>query len=448
MKRLFGTDGIRGEAGIFPLDPATVEIFGRSLALHFEKILGRKGRFVTGRDTRESGGEIEAALHAGLASAQAECDSAAVITTPGVAFLTVVNGYDAGIVISASHNPFHDNGIKVFANTGKKLDEEAELAIESAIYEALEGFERSHHPVADTSRAEEFLSSYKKYLIDEFENLSLKGLKIAIDCANGAASRIAPELFSELGAEVVAINCSPDGRNINFECGSMHVEQLQRIVRESRADIGVAFDGDADRSLFVDAEGDLVDGDGVLWVMSKYLEHHGMLRKPLIVATVMSNIGLELALREKGIELLRADVGDKYVLEQLLKTGAAVGGEQSGHVIFPHRSLVGDGIMTALYLFEAMLEQKSSLSELLTGFKRYPQVLVNVKVREKVPFAEVAEIASAVEDVEAEIAGKGRLLLRYSGTENLARVMIEGEEQAHIEALANRLAEAINVSIG
>lgn len=448
MKKLFGTDGIRGEAGQFPLDCATVEIFGRSLAAHFEKRLGRQPRFVTGRDTRESGDWIESALHTGLVAGGASCDSAGVITTPGIAFLTVVEGYDAGVVISASHNPFHDNGIKVFVSTGQKLDEESERAIEKSIYDALEGFTPSDAVAPDGSSSESFVAAYKKYLTSEFEDLSLAGMKIVVDCANGAASHIAPELFRELGADVVAIHCAPDGKNINLECGSMHMGPLQTAVIENGADIGVAFDGDADRSLFVDEKGNLVDGDGVLWIMSKYLAHHGMLEKPQIVATVMSNVGLEIALREKGIELLRADVGDKYVLEQLLKTGAAVGGEQSGHVIFPHRSLVGDGIMTALYLFEAMHEQKSSLSQLLEGFQRYPQVLVNVRVREKRPFEDMSEVADAIAKVETAVEGNGRLLLRYSGTENLARVMIEGRDQDIIESLANELAETIRSVIG
>lgn len=448
MRKLFGTDGIRGEAGEFPLDPATVEILGRSLSSLFERRLGRQPRFVTGRDTRESGGWIEAALHAGFISAGAACESAGVTTTPGVAFLAVVNGYDAGIVISASHNPFADNGIKVFLGTGQKLDEESERSLERSIYEALESFRPAHNVTPDDSSAYEFVAEYKQYLTSEFEDLSLKGLRVAVDCANGAASHIAPQLFEELGAEVVAIHCAPDGRNINLDCGSMHMGPLQSAVVESGAHIGVAFDGDADRSLFVDEKGDVVDGDGVLWIMAKCMERQGMLGKHIIVSTVMSNVGLEIALRDRGIELLRADVGDKYVLERLLQTGAAVGGEQSGHIIFPHRSLVGDGMMTALYLFEAMRSENASLSELLEGFQRYPQVLVNVKVREKRPFEDMSEVVAEIAKVESALEGNGRLLLRYSGTENLARVMIEGRDQDAIESLAGGLAEVIRSTIG
>ena len=443
MKKLFGTDGIRGEAGAAPLDAATVRLVGRALAEHFSKERGREPRFLTGKDTRESGDWIEKAFHEGVVSAGGECVSAGVITTPGVAFLTVTEGFDAGVVISASHNPFHDNGLKVFVGTGKKLDDVAERSVEAAVA-ALASVEidfPSHEP--DASRADEFRRAYADYLVAEFGDRSLEGMKVVIDCANGAASHIAPELFSRLGAEIVTIHHQPDGRNINRDCGSLHMEDLRSRVLAEGADLGVAFDGDADRALFVDEQGNLVDGDGVLWIMSNYLSAHGLLAKPLIVATVMSNVGLELALKDRGIELLRADVGDKYVLEELLKTGASVGGEQSGHVIFPHRSLVGDGMMTALYVLEAMHEQGQPVSKMLEGFARYPQTLVNVKVKSKVPFAEVPEIAAAVAEVEAAVEGKGRLLLRYSGTENLARVMIEGEDQTVIEDLARSLADTI-----
>ncbi len=448
MKKLFGTDGIRGEAGKYPLDGATVRAVGRSLAAHFRAGLGREPRILTGRDTRESGSWIESEFHAGAREAGGTCESAAVITTPGVAFLTVVNGFDAGVVISASHNPFQDNGIKVFTSSGKKLDEVAERAVEKGIGEGLGTGDAVGASEPDASRAEAFAASYAEYLVGEFGDRSLSGIRMVIDCANGAASHIAPTLFARLGAEVSVINHSPDGRNINAGCGSMHLEGLREAVLAGGADLGVAFDGDADRALFVDSRGEVVDGDGVLWIMSSYLSAHGLLAKPLIVATVMSNIGLELALRGRGIELVRADVGDRYVLEELLRTGASVGGEQSGHVIFPHRSLVGDGMLTALYVLEAMHEQGLSLAEMLEGFTRYPQTLVNVRVSEKRPFSEVSEIAAAVAEVESMVEGKGRLLLRYSGTENLARVMIEGEDQSEIESLARSLADTIGKSLG
>jgi phosphoglucosamine mutase len=269
-----------------------------------------------------------------------------------------------------------------------------------------------------------------------------------VDCANGAVSALAPRLFGRFGAQVKVINCAPDGRNINKDCGSLHLEKLQAEVLREKADFGVAFDGDADRSLFVDERGNLVDGDAVLWIMAQFLSEHSRLKNQTVVATVMSNIGLEIAMKSRNFKLLRAAVGDKYVLEELLKTGASLGGEQSGHIIFPEKSLVGDGLMTALFLLESLFEKGKTLSEMTAGLRRYPQILVNVKVREKRPFEEVSEIVEASRLLETELNGKGRLLLRYSGTENLARVMIEGENQTQIESQALRLADVIKASLG
>jgi len=287
-----------------------------------------------------------------------------------------------------------------------------------------------------------------QYLSDGFKKLSLENFKMVIDCANGAASHLAPRLFENFGAEVVLINFQPDGRNINKNCGSLHLEHLQKKVFEDKADFGVAFDGDADRALFVDEKGNLVDGDATLWIMANYLESRGKLNNHKTVATVMSNIGLEIALNSKNIKLLRTAVGDKYVLQKLLKTDSSIGGEQSGHIIFPFHSLVGDGMFTTLFLLEAIRESGKSLSELTRGFVKFPQILVNVKVREKLAFEAVAEIAEAAGKIENELGEKGRLLLRYSGTENLARVMIEGKNQAEIETQANHLAEVIRNSLG
>jgi phosphoglucosamine mutase len=448
MKKLFGTDGMRGEAGVFPLDEQTIYIAGKSLARQFRGKLGREPRFITGRDTRESGEWIEKAFHAGANSENAHCESAEVITTPGVAFLTKKFDFDAGIVVSASHNPFQDNGIKIFSPSGKKIDSETEREIEKEISESRESRVESRERKIDGSRSFEYQNAYLNYLAGEFENLSLENFKIVIDCANGAATNLAPKLFERFGAEIVVFNCEPDGRNINEKCGSLFVGKLQEKVVEEKADFGVAFDGDADRALFSDERGNLVDGDAALWIMAQHLDAHGKLNNQKIVATVMSNIGLEVALKSKNIELLRASVGDKYVLEELLKTGSAIGGEQSGHIIFPSRSLVGDGMLTTLFLLEALQENRKTLSEMTKGFSRFPQILVNVKVREKLPFEEVAEIAKGAAQIENELGGKGRLLLRYSGTENLARVMIEGENQTDIEAQANRLAEIIKKSLG
>lgn len=456
MKKLFGTDGIRGEAGIFPLNVPTIEIIGKSLA----KNLGNKNgqtRFVIGRDTRESGEWIEDAFCKGANSENAVCRTAGIITTPGIAFLTKNKNFDAGVVISASHNPYQDNGIKIFLPSGKKIDGETEKAIERDI------FENNQKPIENleddldeqvskfdenAGDASEMQQIYMDFLADEFKDLSLETFKMVMDCANGAASEIAPKLFKKFVSEVVTINNRPDGKNINENCGSLHIGKLQKKVLEENADFGVAFDGDADRSLFVDEKGQMVDGDAVLWIMGRHLQENGELENDTVIATVMSNIGLQIALDSKNIKLLRTDVGDKYVLKELLEKNCSIGGEQSGHIIFPKKSLVGDGMFTTLYLLEALSVHKKSLSEMTKGFEQFPQILVNVKVREKIPFENVPEIAKAAEEIKNELGEKGRLLLRFSGTENLARVMIEGEDQQSIEEQANRLAAIIKENLG
>jgi phosphoglucosamine mutase len=446
MKKLFGTDGIRGLAGEFPLDEKTVAVIGASLAREFREKLGRDPRFVSGRDTRESGDQIEAAFHAGALREGASCESAGVITTPGVAYLTGAFGFDAGIVISASHNPYQDNGIKVFLPTGRKMDESTERKIEEAVA-ASTSVDIVETEVAD-NRALEFRKAYLDHLRSEAGAFSAAGTKIVIDCANGAASDLAPELFESIGADVICIHCEPNGCNINENCGSTHIDELLARVGSEKADLGIAFDGDADRALFADEHGNLVDGDSTLWIMSRYLKSHGKLANSTVIATVMSNIGLEIGLRSKGIELVRTDVGDKYVLEKLIETGSEIGGEQSGHIIFPQKSLVGDGMMTALLLLHAIKEKGLSVSQAADGFVRFPQILMNVKVREKQPFESIPEIAVAADSVRQELGGQGRLLLRYSGTENLARVMIEGKEQTAIESQARRLIDVIETSLG
>jgi phosphoglucosamine mutase len=446
MEKLFGTDGIRGLAGAFPLDEKTVRIIGASLARQFRDRVGRDPRFITGNDTRESGPWIEAAFHAGVKSENAVGESAGIITTPGVAYLTKAFDFDAGIVVSASHNPYHDNGIKIFLPSGQKIDKMIERAIELDIFSG-----QGVDPVLDsiaTARSNEFRGEYLDHLKHKANDFSASGVKIVVDCANGASSELAPHLYAGLGADVVAIHDQPDGRNINENCGSLHLEHLQAKVLEERADLGVAFDGDADRALFVDEKGNIVNGDATMWILAHYLKDHGKLANSTVVATVMSNIGLELAFRSKGINLLRADVGDKYVLEKLIETGSEIGGEQSGHIIFPEISLVGDGMMTALLLLRAIREKGMTLSQATEGFVQYPQILLNVRVREKRSFADVPEIAAAAKQIEQELHGEGRLLLRYSGTENLARVMIEGKDKAAIESQASRLADVIRKILG
>lgn len=448
MKILFGTDGIRGLAGEFPLDEKSVQVIGASLTRRYRQRLGRDPRFVTGRDTRESGGWIENAFHLGAHSENAVCESAGVITTPGVAYLTKAFDFDAGIVLSASHNQYQDNGIKIFSPSGKKIDEDTEHAVEADIHEGLSAMIMDTGSEINSARSSEFQAAYVNYLRGEFGGLSLESYKMVVDCANGAASEIAPRLFRSIGADVIAINDQPNGRNINENCGSLHLDYLQARVLEEKADFGVAFDGDADRALFVDEKGNIVDGDATMWMLAQYFQSHGKLLNSTIVATVMSNIGLEIALASKNIRLVRAAVGDKYVLDELIKTMSEIGGEQSGHIIIPEKSLVGDGMMTSLFVLQALSETRKTLSEMTAGFVRYPQILVNVKVREKRPFESVAAIVSVSREVEAELHGDGRLLLRYSGTENLARVMIEGKDQAAIETQARRLADVIENALG
>lgn len=441
MNNLFGTDGIRGKADAFPLDSTTVSIIGRAVAEFYSREANRPPRFIVGRDTRESGPRIENAFASGARAAGAVCESAGVITTPGVAFLTKALGFDAGVVISASHNPYEDNGLKVFLPSGQKLPREVEELIEKEIHEG-NAPELAENPIED-SNAEMYRHKYLAHFNEDFGGLDLTDKRIVCDCANGAASDLAPKLFRELGAEIIAINNVPDGRNINRDCGSLHLGRLQEEVVRQKADIGIAFDGDADRSLFVDENGKIVDGDATLWIMANYLKAAGNLRKDTVVATVMSNIGLEIALKKLSVVLRRTAVGDKYVLRELIDSGFSVGGEQSGHIIFPSRSLVGDGMQTALFLLDAMRKSSETLSGLTRGFEAFPQILVNVRVSRKLPFEEVEAIAKEAAGIEKELADEGRLLLRYSGTENLARVMIEGANQSDIEIKANRLAGII-----
>jgi phosphoglucosamine mutase len=458
MTKLFGTDGMRGEAGIFPLDAATVETVGDSLATHLKNKLGRRPLLVVGRDTRESGEWLEQALAVGAAKAGAQLKSAGVITTPGVAFLARTLPADAGIVISASHNAYSDNGVKIFAPSGRKLDEATERLIERDVFAELDrrasatgaqfGTTSSATPVLSDS-VRDLRVRYVDFLVKDIgRDMDLKGINLLLDCANGAASDFAAEVFERLGASVRTINDSPDGRNINFRSGSLHMEGVRHEVLNQNADLGVAFDGDADRSLFVDATGRLINGDASLWILARYMHARHQLDHQTVVATVMSNIGLEIALKSEGLQLVRTDVGDKYVLEELLRLGASLGGEQSGHIIFPNLSLAGDGLITTLCVLRAMTEERKALHELTEGFKSFPQILVNVAVKAKRPFAEVSTIQKAARDIEADLGLRGRLLLRYSGTESLARVMIEGENQDEIEKHANQLASVIEASLG
>lgn len=440
--RLFGTDGIRGEAGQPPLDAATVVRVGAALA----RSASHAPRVVIGRDTRESGPDIESALARGIVAAGGAVTSLGVVPTPAVAYLARSDGFDLGVVISASHNPYHDNGIKVFSGAGEKFSPEQEREIERLVADPAFAV----HAPADvpTAAGEPLVAHYVDHLRRILDSAGpLTGSTIVVDCANGATAAVAPPIFRALGFDVRAIGVTPDGRNINAGCGSTAMEALQAEVVAAGARLGVAFDGDGDRALFVDHLGRRVDGDAVMLICADLLRSGGALAGDAIVATVMSNIGLELALRTRGVGMVRCPVGDKYVMEELLKRGLALGGEQSGHVIFAEHLFTGDGIATALYVVRALVATGKELADLAAGMTAYPQVLVNVRVKARTDVAAVPEVARAMKDVELRLAGQGRLLVRYSGTEPLLRIMLEGQDQAEITTWANEIADAVRATL-
>jgi phosphoglucosamine mutase len=444
-RHLFGTDGVRGKAGEYPLDHATVARLGAALVKAMQSG-GRSLRFIVGRDTRESGEWIEQELARGAGSAGATLTSAGVIPTPAIAYVTREMGFDAGIVISASHNPFEDNGIKVFSGRGEKFTETLERQVEAII--ADDGW---HVPDTATAHIEQ-VNAVDAYLAHTRLALPDPGrlgrFLVAIDCANGATTTVAPRLFRELGFDVIVQGAEPDGRNINLHCGSTHPEALAQTVKDGAARLGVAFDGDGDRAIFVDARGRIVDGDAVLLLCARQMKRTGRLKGNAVVATVMSNIGLELALRESRIELVRCPVGDKYVMEEMLKRGLSIGGEQSGHVIFSDHLFTGDGIATSLNVLRVMAETGRELADLASELVTYPQVLLNVRVREKKDLRSIPAIAGAMERVESRLAGQGRLLVRYSGTEPLLRVMIEGRDQTEIHTWASEIVGVVRDHLG
>jgi phosphoglucosamine mutase len=445
--KLFGTDGIRGKAGEPPLDPATISRIGAALVRALEPSgATRNVRVVIGRDTRESGEWIERELTGGLVSEGATVVSAGVMPTPGVAYLTRAEGFDAGIVISASHNPYADNGIKIFSGRGEKLDSGFESRIEAFV--AGDRRAPSQGPTAPTIEPH-LLRDYVEHLRQILPDAGvLSGSPLVIDCANGATTTVAPALFRDMGFDVVVIGDAPNGRNINLNCGSTHLDVLQAAVRKRNARVGVAFDGDGDRALFVDRHGEAVDGDAVLLFAADFLWREGRLPGGAVVATVMSNIGLELALADRGIELVRAPVGDKYVMEEMQKRGLALGGEQSGHVIFADHLFTGDGMGTALQVLRIMAATGRELDELAGQLVTYPQVLINVKVRERADYMTIPAIADSIREVEQRLEGHGRLLIRYSGTEPLLRIMLEGKDDSEIRQWANEIAETVRLELG
>jgi phosphoglucosamine mutase len=449
VPKLFGTDGVRGVAGRYPLDPPTVRRLGAALVRALASPDARSStplRFLVGRDTRESGTWIEAELAHGASGEGAVVTSAGVVPTPAIAYLTRTRGYDAGVVISASHNPYGDNGIKVFSGRGEKFTERVEREVEAIIadasWHARDG-EPAHVPHEDLIGA---YLDHLRQIVDDTP--SLRGLKLAIDCANGATTTVAPALFSSLGFDVDVIGDQPDGRNINLDCGSTHPERLGAHVVSGGFRMGVAFDGDGDRAIFVDEQGGVIDGDAVLFMCARQLLREHRLKGHGVVATVMSNIGLELALRPLGIDLVRCPVGDKYVMEEMLARGLSLGGEQSGHVIFSDYLFTGDGLCTALNVLRTLALTGRPLSSLAGDLQTYPQVLLNVRVRERTDLQSVPAIASVVARVQASVAGQGRLLVRYSGTEPLLRVMLEGRDQNEIRQWAQDIVDVVKEHLG
>jgi len=447
MAHLFGTDGVRGKAGEFPLDVATIRRLGAALvrALRHDGAASTVLRFLAGRDTRESGAWIERELAYGIQSQGGSYTSTGVVPTPAIAYLTPRLGYSAGVVISASHNPFEDNGIKVFSGAGEKFTETLERHVESIIADT------SWSVPGDTAGPVEELdvrSEYLAHLRDILPANHRTGMRIAIDCANGATATVAPRLFSEMGFEVSSIGVTPDGRNINLACGSTAPEKLARLVVEGQHAMGVAFDGDGDRAIFVDGTGQIVDGDAVMLMCAKQMKAEGRLKGNAIVATVMSNIGLELALKEAGIGIVRCAVGDKYVMEEMMRRDLSLGGEQSGHIIFSEYLFTGDGLATALNVLRTMSAARRELSDLASELTTYPQVLLNLRVRQKVDLQTVPEIATVIASVESKVAGNGRLLVRYSGTEPLLRVMLEGQDPATIRQWGQEIIDIVKHHLG
>jgi phosphoglucosamine mutase len=454
-KQLFGTDGIRGVPGEYPLDDATLDRVGLALGAYLRgqsaaetgARSGRsKPRVLIGRDTRESGPHIAERIARGVTAAGVEPVSAGVVTTPGVAWLVSRENFAAGVVISASHNPYHDNGVKLISANGMKFPDAVEAEIEALIL---------HPGASDVGPAAVRLED-NEAIDDDYlgglrqtvpQGAKLAGMKIVLDCANGAASSLAPKLFRSLGAEVIALNNTPDGKNINAGCGSLHPQEMQKRVVESGAALGVAFDGDADRALFASASGALVNGDGVLLVLGRYMKSQKKLNGNVIVGTTMANLGLERALENSGLSFVRTAVGDRYVLEQMQRIDANLGGEQSGHILLLDDATTGDGMLTAIKI-ASVVSISGPLDSLLADLKNFPQQIVNVKVKSKPPLDSLPEVWRRFTEAEKTLGKSGRVVLRYSGTEPLARVMVEAEHDSDVHHWTKTLAEALRESIG
>jgi phosphoglucosamine mutase len=452
-KRLFGTDGVRGTANIEPMTAEMALRLGRAIAYVF-KNENRRHCIVIGKDTRLSGYMLESAMMAGICSMGVDTLMVGPLPTPGIAFITSNMRADAGVVISASHNPYQDNGIKFFSRDGFKLPDEVELRIEEFVLEDQRNVQDpTHRPTADevgkAYRVDDAIGRYIVFAKATFpRELTLDGIKVAVDCANGAAYKVAPSVFGELGATVTAIGVEPDGTNINKDCGPLHPERLAEVVRASGAHVGIAIDGDGDRCIMVDELGSIVDGDHIMAIIATAMLKEGTLKKNTLVATIMSNSALDPVISSAGGTVIRTDVGDRYVVREMLENGYNLGGEQSGHVIFFDHTTTGDGVITALQVLKIMVSEGRPLSELSSVMQSYPQVLVNVKVKEKKELASVSSIRAALASVEKRLKGKGRVFIRYSGTEPLARVTVEGERSDEIEAMAAELAVVLASELG
>lgn len=448
MRKYFGTDGVRGVANMAPLDPETLVRIGRAIAAVFLKS-PRKHRILIGKDTRLSGYMIETALASGITAMGVDVMLTGPIPTPGVAYLTKSMRADAGVMISASHNSFEDNGIKIFGADGFKLPDETELEIERFIDSPLKNQPAGATEIGKATRINDAVGRYTVALKSHFSrDLTLEGMKLGFDCANGAGYLVAPQTFQELGAEVISRGISPNGRNINAGFGSLHPGVIKQLVEEQKLSLGVALDGDGDRAILVDEKGNIHDGDSVLAVMAPFMKSKGILNNDVVVGTVMSNFGLEKFLDSKGIKLVRASVGDRYVLEEMVKFGARLGGEQSGHTIFADYSTTGDGILTALMVLTAMCSTGRTLSELTTGLIRFPQRLINLPVKSKPAIESVPAIKKIIEQQQKELKTDGRVLVRYSGTENKIRVMVECSDDQRCNQCATAIAEVISKEIG
>jgi phosphoglucosamine mutase len=448
-RRLFGTDGVRGTANVEPMTSETALRLGRALA-HVSKRSPHRHKILIGKDTRLSGYMLETAMASGICSMGIDVLLVGPLPTPGIAFLTRSLRADAGVVISASHNPFQDNGIKLFSRTGFKLPDEDEAEIERLVVSgAIDTLRPTREEIGKAFRIDDAVGRYNVFAKGTFpRHLTLDGLTVAVDCGHGAAYKVAPEVLEELGARVVALGVDPDGENINRDVGALHPEGLQEAVRASGAHVGIALDGDADRAILVDDRGAIVDGDVVMALLATQLHARGELKRATLVATVMSNLGLQIAMREHGIRMVTTPVGDRYVVEEMLRGGYNLGGEQSGHIVFLDHNTTGDGLITGLAVLALLVETGRPLSELRCVMQRFPQVLENLRVSSKPDVTTLPAVATAIGHAERELGDRGRVLVRYSGTEPLLRVMVEGEREPTIRKLARDIIDAARAAIG